>query len=195
MIARYVFLAFAYVILALIQFFLGWLFLAPVLVFCKSGYYPDIWIFRWAQPTDSPAIGDAMYGSREAAFTQKYWKWFARYIRGIMWGCRNPAYGFLDANGFTVDGAHNPTQDGADYIDIGYDDTGKCIKHLGSQTRTIEQNGLTYFSYRAAGAWGANYGWMVAFGYDVQPSMDQGSKRSLLVGVRPRISLVSAWHP
>ena len=73
------------------QMSLGWLFIAP---FVQSDGNLPAWLRTWFQPVDSPAIGDAMYASREAAFTAKYPQWLAYYIRAVAWGACNPAYGW-----------------------------------------------------------------------------------------------------
>jgi len=158
----------------------------------RNGYLPS-WL-SWFQTADNPAIGDAIYGNKEAAFTAKYPRWLAYYIRGVMWGCRNPAYGFSNATGLTInlDVFFMPYKVvGDENVDIGFDEaTQKPIYTLGTVYRTLwNGDGKQYFDWKHAGRWSANYGFMVRFGWNLDPALLNGQRRSLYVDVRPRIAL------
>ncbi|KAF0205482.1 MAG: hypothetical protein FD173_925 [Gallionellaceae bacterium] len=190
MYVRYLLSAAFWIILALIQFLLGWLFLSPWLVVMRRDTYPAV--LGWFQPDDTPAIGDAMYGAKEAAFTASYPVWLARYVRSVMWGCRNPAYGWLAARGIRADRIEVELVYGDPFIDIGDFGArfGKCFRKA-----TI--NGKRYFDWKLVGnrdwlgrpskdyGYMVRFGWNLAVGYSPMPE----TTRNLYVDVRPRIKL------
>lgn len=189
MFARYILFALIWIVLAAFQFLFGWLLLAPWLVILHRDTYPA-WL-GWFQPDDTPAIGDEMYGEREAAFTKSYPVWLARYVRGVMWGCRNPAYGWLAARGIVIPGTqYDFTAYGNPNIDIGdFGATfGKCY-------RTATINGFDYFDWKLVSDrdWlfrhSKDYGWMLRFGWNLSAPFKIGEVRNLYVDVRPRIKL------
>jgi hypothetical protein len=183
MFLRYLPLALIWIVLVAFQFLLGWLFLSPWLVILRRDTYPTT--LGWFQPDDTPAVGDAMYGAKEAAFTASYPVWLARYVRSVMWGCRNPAYGWLAARGIAIQ--PQPTTSsvsGDSAIDIGdFGATfGKCY-------RLATINGVNYFDWKLVGTWGNKYGYMVRFGWNLSAPFKPGEVRNLYVDVRPRIKL------
>lgn len=183
MFIRYILLALIWIVLAVVQFLLGWLLLAPWLVILQRDTYPA-WL-GWFQPDDTLAIGDTMYGEREAVFTKPYPQWLARYVRGVMWGCRNPAYGWLAARGIIIPGTqYDFTAFGNPNIDIGdFGATfGKCY-------RTATFNGINYFDWKRVWAWNTSYGAMVRFGWNLSAPFKAGEVRNLYVDIRPRIKL------
>lgn len=181
---RYPLLALFWCLLATFQFLLWWLFLSPVLVLLKRDTYPS-WLI-WFQPDDTLAIGDGMFGSREAAFTKNYPIWLSRYVRSVMWGCRNPAYGWLSySQGLKVNNVHYFTEAGTPNVDIG--DFGYT---LGTVTRTLTNgDGVKYFDWKHAGKWNDRLGYMLRFGWNLQPEFKNGEVRNMYVDIRPFISL------
>ena len=188
MFIRYIPLALFWLVLAAFQFLFGCALLSPWLVILQRDTYPAL--LGWFQPDDTPAIGDAMYGNNEALFTKSYPVWLARYVRGVMWGCRNPAYGWLAARGIKI--LYQPTVaiSGNPNIDIGdFGATfGKCY-------RTASINGVDYFDWKLVSDrdWlfrhSNEYGWMIRFGWNLAAPFRAGEVRNLYVDVRPRIKL------
>lgn len=182
MFLRYITLALIWIVLAAFQFLLGWLFLSPWLVILRRDTYPTV--LGWFQPDDTPAIGDAMYGAKEAAFTASYPAWLARYVRSVMWGCRNPAYGWLAARGIRAGHIDIELMYGDPFIDIGNASArfGKCF-------RKSTVDGYNYFDFKVVGRWGQKYGYMVRFGWNLSVGYSPitGTARNLYVDVRPLI--------
>jgi hypothetical protein len=174
--------------LALVQFLLGFLLLAPVLVIIGKDYYPR-WL-SWFQPTDTPAVGDQAYLDKEMVYTKTWPTWASRYWRAVCWGARNPAYGWLAAAGFTATKFHNSVAVGNENVDIG-----GSSYILGKVFRTVTNgDGKTYFDWLLAGQYGSSsYGYMIRFGWALNAtSLVEGSRCNLCVGIRPKILLVGS---
>jgi len=192
MLIRYLLLALIAVILKAVQFFLGWFLIAP---FVKAdGNLPRLfWLRLLFQPDDSPAIGDAKFGSREMWYTATWsWKWAARWWRATQWGMRNPAYGW-DSNvcGMRVFAPHTFAISGNPDIDIGYDENGNCIAVLGHYFRTCIDDGRQYFEWKFAFAWPGNrYACMCSFGWNLGGVFKFDQVRNLRIDIRPRVSLI-----
>jgi hypothetical protein len=120
----------------------GWITIAP---FVKSDGHLPYPLRYWFEPTDSPAIGDEEYLSKEGAWAMKYPLWLRNYMLCYLWSClRNPAYGFADMAGFNL---YSPTQvsfKGESSVDIGW--AGAIIGS--SLTTLINGDGKKYFEYR-----------------------------------------------
>ena len=165
--------------LKLFQMSLGWLFIAPFVQ--ADGNLPPL-LRTWFQPIDSPAIGDTAYANKEALFTTNYPRWLSYYIRAVMWGARNPAYGWDNVCGFTIQDSNVHSISGNPMVDIGTQAT------FGLVTRSLTQNNITYFDWKYAGAWTTNYGYMLRFGW-VMNSFAIGYRAQLTIDVRPLIKL------
>ena len=145
-----------------------------------------IWLFKWAQPFDTLAIGDENFWNNEMAHTKDWW-WVRRnYWLALQWsGLRNPGWGMMGYMGFKVDNIKDTFCSGGE-VDIG--DSGY---RMGSVYRTCKNNGRKYFDYKRACKWSDSYGWMVQFGWainDVEHA-DRGSICRLCIDVRPLIKL------
>lgn len=149
----------------------------------KHGNLP-YWL-SWFQTDDAPAYGDKMFQDREMAYTKNLPDWLSRYIRGIAWAIRNPAYGFMSSCGIRVNEITEYQTSGKE-IDIG--DGGY---NLGTVFRTCRNNGIKYFNFKAANKWNDKYGWMIEFGWtlnNVDKELD-GVVRRLAIDIRPLIKL------
>ena len=144
----------------------------------KEGYLPS-WL-SWFQTEDAPAIGDQMFADNEAKGITSH------YIRGILWGIRNPAYGFMASCGIKISDITEYTESGPE-VDIG--DGGYS---LGSVYRSCKNDCTKYFNYKAAGKWfSTDYAWMVEFGWSLNhiDKASSGTIRRMTVDIRPRILL------
>jgi hypothetical protein len=102
MILRYLFLSIIQVLLMLVQFFFSWLIALSV---TKDGHLrllPPLF-----EPTDSLAIGDRAYWDNEMSYCMGWPISIRNYWLALNWGVRNPAYGFADMAGFTINNAHS----------------------------------------------------------------------------------------
>jgi hypothetical protein len=197
MIIVYAIFAIINVVLMAVQFITGWLWLAPILVIMQRDTYP-CWLNVF-QPVDSLATGDfesakVRFQDREGAFTKKYPAWLRRYILAVIWGCRNPAYGWSQRTAaFRASKLQSYMSLNHNYIDIGRDDnTGKCIANLGTDFRILTNGlcGITYFQFIQAKRWfNTDYAYMVSLGWNVRKDIPVGELISLQVVFRPFVSL------
>jgi len=143
------------------------------------------------QTSDAPAIGDEMFYNKEMAFTHKLPVWLSRYIRGIAWAIRNPAYGFADTAGVVLKNAHDKVLVGPEMVDIGRDEiTGLPITYFGKSIRTLTNgDGNKYFEYRHAGKWNNKLAWFIQLGWSLSNDTEDGSIKHLCVYIRPFISI------
>lgn len=174
---RYLLSAIPYCFLAAFQFTLGWLFIAPFVR--KDGNYPTL-LRAWFQPDDTLAIGDVMLGNNEAhTYANNY------YLRAVVWGCRNPAYGWLARCGISTADYSLVKFSGAPGVDIG--DFGA---KFGSYFKVAKCAGRYYFDYKKVGRWfGTNYGYQIRFGWNLDADFSPiaGTVRGLQVEVRPKV--------
>lgn len=186
MFLRYSLLAVLQLFLMVTQLCFSWLIAAFI---DKQGHLPIF--LKWFEPTDSLATGDQMYWDREMLFTKYYPERWQRYVRGFFWGMRNPAYGFADRAGYTIQNASKftttrPVTSDND-IDIG--DNGA---NFGSVYRTITNgDGKKYFEYRKVAKWNEKYAWFIQLGWTVPATtLVEGDRQHLCVYIRPRVLII-----
>ena len=141
--------------------------------------YPTRYIF---EPKDNLAIGDASYAAHEMAYCQTWWTPLRYYWMALNYTYRNPAYGWDYLAGFDISESAQTTIAGNPNIDIGLQAT------FGQVTRTVTQNGRTYFDWKECGDYGDGYGWMLRFGWAIN-KFDVGYHANLQIDIRPRIKL------
>ena len=177
---------FSYLTLSIIQVFLmlysaltGWITIAP---FVKSdGHlpYPLRYLF---EPTDSPAIGDAEYLSKEGLWAMKLPQWLRNYILCYLWSClRNPAYGFANLAGFDLYNITQVSLKGESNIDVGW--AGAVIGS--SLTTLLNGDGKKYFEYRKVFRWNSRYVCFIQLGWSL--SNFEVGRKHLCVYIRPWI--------
>ena len=148
--------------------------LSPVipLFINDSGYLPIY--LSWFQTPDNPAIGDDSFHNNEMSWTT------SRYLWGMFWAIRNPAYGY-DAywgapvtEGF-VFSTNRPG--GIDY------QNGVLIE--GTVLQTLESGGQTYFEWCWVKQLTSTHYARISFGWHLTPPLKVGEVRNLTLGISP----------
>lgn len=147
-----------------------------------------IWLFKWAQPYDTQAIGDEMFHNNEMLYTKNWWWPIRNYWLALHWsGLRNPGWGMMGYMGIKVGEVQEYTSQGPD-VDIG--DGGYT---LGEVKRTAIVNGKKYWNVKKAWLHSeTGYGRMLEYGWSLKDinTETKGSIRRLCIDYRPKIKLI-----
>ena len=164
------------IVLKLFQFTLGWLFIAP---FVKSdGNLPEP-LKTLFQPDDSLAIGDDpkvspwLYQDKEGAFTKSYPQWLRNYVLAVLWGARNPAYGFDALVGINknIEIVYSKGQ----HIDFG---EGNNLGGRVIVTKTGHWNLIYAFAIPKT-----NRGFLISLGWNLQGEVNFSSIRNMKIDI------------
>lgn len=169
----------------------------------KEGYLP--FFLKVFQTDDNPAIGDESFHQKEMSWVDPFIAnklhitntaiagWLSRYIRGIFWAIRNPAYGIAAMLGFKVVKTDYKVElTGTPNVDVGVDEaTGKKLYTLGSSFATMtDDNGKVYFEYRKVAMRKDGYVYFIQLGWNIAPPFVLGTTRNLCLYIRPKVAIV-----
>jgi len=167
MIIKYLLLALFGVLVSLF----AWVFSPVLALFIRSDGYLPGWL-SWFQTQDNPAIGDAGFQTRQMSWTT------SRYLWGMFWIARNPAYGYDSWAGFDV--SPDMIYMTSKLAGLEWDNTATVFR-----TGTMLQTFGKYFEWSAVWRWSATRYGRVAFGWHLNPPFVIGERRGLRLTVSP----------